>query len=204
MIKAILFDLDGVLVNATEWHYEALNKALRLFGREIGREDHIKIYNGLPTTEKLKVMSEKGELPWGVHEIIKTLKRKYTDEQVFLNCKPNHEKQIMLSNLKRVGYKLAVVSNAQRYSVENMLRCSMTIDFFDYILGNDEGYKPKPAPDMYLAAFHFIKLKPREVVIVEDSPHGIEAAKRSGAKVLEVRGFEEVNSSLFYEEKLLK
>ena len=50
MIKAVIFDLDGVLIDATEWHYEALNDALKLFGFEISREDHTGFYNVLPTS----------------------------------------------------------------------------------------------------------------------------------------------------------
>ena len=52
-ISAILFDLDGVLIDATEWHYEALNRGLRLFGFDITRYEHLADYNGLPTRKKL-------------------------------------------------------------------------------------------------------------------------------------------------------
>jgi HAD superfamily hydrolase (TIGR01509 family) len=197
MTKSIIFDLDGVLVDATEWHYEALNKALRLFGNEITKEDHLTIYNGLPTAKKLKLLSEKNNLPIGLHDVIKRLKRKYTDEKVIQNCKPSYEKQIMLTYLKNQGLKLAVVSNAQKYSVLNMLQSSKIEHFFDLIMGNDEGYPPKPNPEIYLAAFKKLGFKPEEIIIVEDAPHGIKAAKASGAKVYEVKGYEDVNLSLF-------
>lgn len=197
MIKAIIFDLDGVLVDATQWHYEALNDALKLFGYEIPVEEHLTTYNGLPTNEKLKIMSERKNLPQGLHEIIKIMKRKFTDERVINLCKPSHEKQIMLVNLKNKGYKLACCSNAQKYSVLNMLKCAQIDNYFDYIIGNDEGFKPKPSPDIYLAALKTIKVKPAEAVIVEDAVHGIEAAKSSGAKVIAVRGYQDVNLSLF-------
>lgn len=197
MIKAIIFDLDGVLIDATEWHYEALNKALELFGHTIGREDHIKVYNGLPTNEKLNIMSEKQGLPKGLHEPIKAMKRKYTDEVVAQRCRPNHAKQLMLAHLKNKGYNLVCASNAQKYSVTNMLIRSQIDHFFDHIIGNDEGYKPKPAPDIYLAAFEKLGIEPHEAIIIEDAPHGIEAAKASGAQVIAVRGYEDVNLSLF-------
>ena len=197
MIKAIIFDLDGVLVDATEWHYEALNKALNLFGFKIGKEEHLKVYNGLPTNEKLNILSGRGELPLGIHEIIKLMKRKYTDEIVAANCTPTHEKLIMLAHLKKKGFKLACCSNAQKYSVENMLKRSMLDQYFDEIVGNDEGFRPKPEPDIYLETFKRLKIEPHEAVIVEDAPHGIASAKASGAQVIEVRGFQEVNLLLF-------
>jgi len=203
MIKAVVFDLDGVLVDATQWHFEALNDALKLFGFEVGLEEHLTTYNGLPTAEKLKLMSEKKGLPGGLHEIIKIMKRKLTDERVRQLCKPSHEKQIMLTNLKNKGYKLACCSNAQKYSVLNMLQFSGIDSFFDLVLGNDEGFKPKPAPDIYLAACKKLKVNPAETIVVEDASHGIEAAKRSGAKVIAVRGFEDVNLSLFLDLNLI-
>ncbi len=197
MIKAIIFDLDGVLIDATEWHYEALNKALGLFGRNINRDDHIKIYNGLPTNRKLEIMSKKKMLPLGVHEIIKTMKKKYTNEIINQNCRPSYKKQLLLNHLRQKNYLLACCSNAQKYSVLNMLKMSQIDHYFDHIIGNDEGYEPKPAPDIYLEAFKRLKISPSEAIIIEDAPHGIEAAKRSGAQVIKVSGYEEVSLSLF-------
>lgn len=203
MIKAIVFDLDGVLVDATNWHYDALNDALTLFGFEVGMEEHLNTYNGLPTLAKLKLMSERKGLPTGLHDIIQVMKRKFTDEKVRTLCNPSHEKQIMLTSLKRKGYKLACCSNAQKYSVMNMLGFGGIDHFFDLILGNDEGFKPKPEPDIYLAAFKQLKVSPNEAVVVEDAAHGIEAAKRSGAKVIAVRGYDDVNLSLFLDLNLI-
>lgn len=202
MTKAIIFDLDGVLIDATEWHFEALNKALKLFGYEITRDEHSGIYNGLPTAEKLKILSKRQGLPVSLHEIIKRMKRIYTDEKVSQQCKPSHDKQLLLSQLKRIGYRLACCSNAQKYSVIHMLQRAKIEHFFDVIIGNDEGFRPKPAPDIYLATFKKLKIKPREAVIIEDAPHGINAAKASGARVIEVKSFDDVNLSLFINLKL--
>ncbi len=197
MIKAIIFDLDGVLVDATEWHYEALNEALALFGFEITPMEHLHEYNGLPTIKKLEKLTLQKGLPTGLYKTIQQLKRKFTDEKAIIYCRPMYEKQVLLSNLKRAGFRLAACSNAQKYSVINMLTMSQIIDYFEEIMGNDEGLAPKPAPDMYLAMLKKLRIQPREAIIVEDAPHGIQAARASGANVLEVRGYEEVNLSLF-------
>ncbi len=197
MIKAIIFDLDGVLVDATEWHFEALNQALNIFGFEISRVEHETTYNGLPTVKKLEKLTRDKGLPLGLHKTILEMKKRFTDEKVVLNCTPSYDKQLLLSNLKSVGFRLAACSNAQKYSVINMLTRSQIIEYFEEIMGNDEGFAPKPAPDMYLAMFKKLKVLPKETIVVEDSPHGIEAARMSGANVITVRGFEEVNLSLF-------
>lgn len=197
MTKVIIFDLDGVLIDATGWHYEALNQALQVFGFEIKFEDHLNIYNGLPTTKKLLMMSEKQGLPLGLHPIIKSLKQKYTDEKVNIDCAPDHEKQLMLNNLKKAGYRLACCSNSQKYSVMNMLKRAQIEHFFEQIIGNDEGFNPKPAPDIYLAAFKRLGIKAKEALIIEDAPHGVTSAKASGGKTVIVKGVHDVNLGLF-------
>jgi beta-phosphoglucomutase len=141
-------------------------------------------------------LSEKKGLPKNLHSVIKKMKRKYTDEKVSILCRPSYEKQLMLSAIKSKGYKLACCSNAQKYSVENMLKYSGLIDFFDLVIGNDEGYAPKPSPEIYLAAFEKLGVDPQEAVIIEDAPHGVQAAQASGAKVIVVKGYHDVDLSL--------
>lgn len=192
-IRAILFDLDGVLADATEWHYDALNRALALFGFTISRYEHLTIYNGLPTRKKLEMLSVEKGLPRGLHNMIARIKQKYTREEVLRQCTPTFEKEFLVNKLKREGYLLAVCSNAVRESVEMMLRGSGIFELFDYIASNEDVKNPKPDPEIYLNAFERMKLKPEECVIVEDAGHGVEAAKRSGAHVCQVSGFHEVD-----------
>lgn len=87
-IKAVIFDMDGVLIDAKEWHYDALNKALSLFGYEISRYDHLITYDGLPTKKKLEMLSMERGLPERLHPYINMLKQKYTIERVYMDCDP--------------------------------------------------------------------------------------------------------------------
>jgi beta-phosphoglucomutase len=192
-IKAIIFDLDGVLVDATEWHYEALNRALGLFGYNIARYEHLTTYNGLPTRKKLEMLSVEKNFPRGLHTLVNRIKQKYTREEILRSCTPVFEKEFMLHQLKREGFKLAVCSNSIRESVELMLRGSGVWDLFDCVLSNEDVKQAKPDPEIYLEAFKKLGVKPKEALIVEDAPHGIEAAKRSGAALCQVTGFGEVD-----------
>lgn len=81
-IKAIIFDMDGVLIEAKDWHYEALNRALKLFGMEITRYEHLTTFDGLPTKDKLKMLSLERGLPKSLHSFINELKQQYTMEIV--------------------------------------------------------------------------------------------------------------------------
>ncbi len=193
MINAVIFDLDGVLVDATEWHYGALNKALHIFGYEITRDEHLSVYNGLPTRKKLELLSSQKGLPVSLHSFINEMKQIYTMRIIESNCSPNFEKLLMASRLKKKGYRLVVCSNAIRKSVLIMLEKSDLLKYMEFVLSNEDVKKAKPDPEMYLNAIKKLSLKPSEVIIVEDAPHGVIAAKASGGHVCEVKGFEEVN-----------
>jgi beta-phosphoglucomutase-like phosphatase (HAD superfamily) len=192
-IKAVLFDLDGVLVDATEWHYEALNRALGLFGYHIARYEHLTTYNGLPTRKKLEMLSVEKGFPRGLHTLVNKIKQKYTREEILRSCTPVFEKEFMVHQLKREGYQLAVCSNSIRESVELMLRASGLLELFDCVLSNEDVKQAKPDPEIYLSACERLSIKPQEAVIVEDAPHGLEAARRSGAVLCQVSGFNEVD-----------
>lgn len=197
MYKAIFFDLDGVLVNMPDAHYEALNKSLRLFGAEINWGEHSTVYNGLPTRKKIERLEEEGRLPLGLKEFINQIKQNYTKELIPKYCTPDYAKIILLRHLKDRGYKLGCCSNSIRETLILMLKSAHLFDYFDLILGNDEVKNPKPHPEIYLTAFKRLNVGPHESIIVEDAPHGVAAAKSSGGRVITVRGCEDVNLALF-------
>ncbi len=192
-IKAIIFDMDGVLIDAKDWHYEALNKALSLFGMEISRYDHLITYDGLPTRKKLEMLTIEKGLPVGLHDFINELKQLYTMELIFLKCKPNFLHEYALSRLKNEGYKLAVCSNSVRKTVEMMLEKANIIHYFDFYLSNQDVKEPKPDPEMYITAINRLGVKPEECLILEDNEKGIRAARGSGAHLLKINTIEDVN-----------
>lgn len=194
---AILFDLDGVLVDMPRGHYEALNRALSLFGVKIEEDEHHSHFNGLPTRKKLEELERQGRLPEGLREFINEVKQQHTKKIIPEYCAPDYSKIILLNELRARGYKLACCSNSIQETLHLMLKSAQLFDFFHVIIGNDEVKNPKPHPEMYLLAFDRLGVAPAEALIVEDSPHGIAAAKASGAHVIEVRGVEDVHLDLF-------
>ena len=192
-IKAVIFDMDGVLIDAKEWHYEALNKALDLFGMEISRYDHLVTYDGLPTRKKLEMISMERGLPLGLHEFINRIKQQYTMEYIFTKCKPLFLHGFALSKLKDAGYKMGVCSNSIRKTVEMMLEKADILDYFDVVMSNEDVSKPKPDPEMYVTAINKLELTPDECVVVEDNEHGIRAALDSKAHLMKVEAVHDVN-----------
>jgi HAD superfamily hydrolase (TIGR01509 family) len=192
-IKAVIFDMDGVLIEAKDWHYEALNKALLLFGMEISRYDHLVTYDGLPTKKKLEMLSTERGLPRGLHEFINDMKQQYTMEIVHTECKPRFYHEYALSKLKNDGYRMAVCSNSIRHTIEVMMQKATLDTYFDFYISNQDVEHGKPNPEMYNKAIERMGLQPNECMIVEDNENGIKAARASGAHVMEVESVEDVN-----------
>ncbi len=195
MIKAIVFDMDGVLIEAKDWHYEAFNKALRLFGYEISRFDHLTTYDGLPTRQKLEILSIERGLPEDLHDFVNEMKQIYTMEFVHTKCKPRFTHEYALSVLKAKGYKLGLASNSIRSTIEVMMKRACLDDYLDVKLSNEDVRNPKPDPEIYKSAINQLGLEPHEVLIIEDNENGIKAAKASGANLLIVQEVEEANLS---------
>jgi beta-phosphoglucomutase len=191
-IKAVIFDMDGVLIDARDWHYEALNKALGMFGMAISRFDHLVTYDGLPTKEKLKMLSLEKGLPEGLHTFINELKQQFTIEEVILKCRPVFHHQYALSRLKNEGYKLVVCSNSIKDTITTMLSKAGIINYFDFYLSNQDVKKSKPDPEMYTTAITKLGLTPAQCLVVEDNENGIRAAIASGANLLKVQGVNDV------------
>jgi len=186
MIEAVIFDMDGVLIDAKDWHYEALNRALKHFGFDISRYDHLVTFDGLPTKAKLKMLSIERGLPDGLHEFLNQLKQIYTLELVHAKCKPVFQHEYALSRLTQDGYLLAVASNSVRQSVDLMMEKSGLAKYLTVQLSNEDVDKAKPAPDIYIAAARFIGVPAQQCLVVEDNPKGIEAAKSAMCRVLPV------------------
>lgn len=197
MIKAVLFDMDWVLIDAREWHYEALNKSLWLFGFIITRQEHENFYDGLPTHVKLERLSEEKWLPRCLHKFINQMKQQYTVDMIYNNSVIDFSKQIMLKKLKDKWIKIACCSNSIRNSIELMLSKAMLIEYFDLILSNEDVSEAKPSPQIYQLAMEKLWINPEDAIVVEDSPHWVEAWKKSWARVIVVNNAIEVHSWIF-------
>lgn len=187
--------MDGVLVDAKEWHYLALNKALSHYDIEIGREEHLSVFDGLPTAKKLEILSVEKGLSRADHRRINTLKQQYTYEIIDEFCQPSDQHQTALSKLKAQGYGLAVCSNSRRESVKQMMEKSQLMAHLDFYLSYEDVDRPKPDPAIYLEALTRLDVRPKECLVLEDNAYGIQAARDSGAHVLEVENILDVSYS---------
>jgi HAD superfamily hydrolase (TIGR01509 family) len=189
MIKGLFFDFDGTLCDLVDAHYDCLNEAIaKIAGREyvISVNEHNQKYNGLSTKTKLKMLNDGKSLPVRFNNHISILKQELTKKYIENNIKPNWKIKNTLSELKEEGYLIFCVSNALAQTVEMGLRNMDIFQLFDFIMGNDNIERQKPAPDIYLKAFLQAQLDPKECLIIEDNRNGREAAYKSGAYICTV------------------
>jgi HAD superfamily hydrolase (TIGR01509 family) len=188
MTKLIIFDLDGVLVEAKEIHYTTLNKAIEeIAGEEyvITTAEHLSTYDGLKTQQKLDMLTKSKGLSVDYHEHIWNLKQLLTIDAIS-QLKVDNRLVGIFKELRERGYQLACCSNSIRRSVLVMLSKIGLIEYMDLILSNEDVKNSKPHPEMYWKGMSMMGVLPEETLIVEDSPHGLLAASRSRANVLRV------------------
>ena len=194
MIRAILFDLDGVLVDACEWHYQALNQALlAVCDVEINRQEHVSTFNGLPTKTKLNMLTEQGRISRDSHNKVWSEKQRLTEEVINDNASTDADKQNMHRSLGEQGYMLGCVTNSIKLTAHLMLKKTGQMKFLALTVTNEDVSVPKPSPEGYIKAMAAMGVSPSEVIIVEDSDKGFAAATASGAYVLRVKNATHVN-----------
>ena len=183
-MKLILFDLDGVLIDAKDIHYQALNRAL---GAEyaISQEEHRNIYDGCKTFQKLEILTKRKGLPVEQYTEISNWKQQYTIGEI-AKLKPIQEIVELFNYLEQNGYKIGVCSNSIRRTVLTALAKTELMQYCSVIVSNEDVKNSKPHPEMYWKAMSMMNVLPEDTLIVEDSPPGLLAAQRSGANYVRV------------------
>jgi len=196
MNKSIIFDMDGVLIDARDWHYEALNLALEVFGLEISYEEHLEQFNGLSTRQKLEIISKNRLLPVELHQVISNTKQDRTLRIAAEKCFPIAQHLILFDLLRNKGYKIGVYTNSIRQTAEAMLEYAGLHTKIDVLVTNQDVEAPKPNPEGYLLACNRLQVLPRDTYVVEDGEFGILAAESAGCKVIRVGSPMDVSISL--------
>ena len=196
MIKLVIFDLDGVLVEAKTIHFDALNEAL---GPKyvIEWNEHLSKYDGLKTNQKLEMLTQEKGLPSSMYKQVWDEKQRLTLQKLS-NLHPSNQLQSCMSFLVSEGYKIACCSNSIRKTVLTVLSKLGIIEYFDLILSNEDVKNSKPHPEIYWKAISMVGCLPEETLIIEDSPFGLLAASRSKSHVMRVESPKDVTYNNIY------
>ncbi len=195
-MKLIIFDLDGVLVEAKTIHFDALNEAL---GPKYAIEwnEHLSKYDGLKTNQKLEMLTQEKGLPTELYKQVWDEKQRLTLQKLH-DLQPSVQLQVCMKSLVDQGYKIACCSNSIRKTVLTVLSKLGIIEYFDLILSNEDVKNSKPHPEIYWKAISMMGYLPEETLIVEDSPFGLLAANRSKSHVMRVGSPKDITYNNIY------
>lgn len=196
MNNAFIFDLDGVLIDSKEIHFNALNLALSEINSSyvISKEEQASTYEGLSTKAKLDILSYSKGLPKEFHNIIWEKKQVYSSE-MFQVFDKDQELINLFKLIKSFNIKIGVASNAIRETVVGSLKSLGIYKFVDYALSNEDVSNPKPNPEIYKTMMSLLGSSAETTIVFEDSEIGQAAAKASLAKLFPVIERKDINLS---------
>ena len=180
-IKAIIFDMDGVLVDTEPLHYIAWKKVLGKYGYNLTKNEFIIDFVGVGKEICSENMSKKLKIP--KNEILKERNRMYRG---LMKGARERNGAIKLVIKLRKNFKMCVATSSKKDEALYVLKNTKLADLFEKIVTGSNVKRLKPYPDIYLFAAKKIKVKPQECVAIEDTEVGIKAAKAAGMKCIAV------------------
>jgi len=194
MIQAIVFDLDGVLIDSNYIQYDTFLRAVQHINKNIfySYDEHQKLFSSLTTRNKLKILVKQNLLNENDIETTYSKKQELTKE-AFELLKEDTNLVSVFQKLVKDKYRLFCCSNNNRTIVNLILNKLGVYDYFELVLTNSDVKEHKPSPEIYETLMERANLKPNEVLILEDSEIGLEAAYKSNAYVLEIKSVSDVN-----------
>lgn len=188
-MKAVILDLDGLIVDTEPLHQRAVNALLKRHhvDYQFGIEEYGKCFVGIPVVQNVHYLKERFGLRGAPQEIIaerETIYEALIAEPANLIVMPGVVQ--LLDAMRARQVPLGVASGSPHHQVEIVLRGMNIIDRFQAIVAGDDVPKTKPAPDVYLRAAETIGVAPADATALEDSATGITAAKAAGLRAIAV------------------
>jgi beta-phosphoglucomutase family hydrolase len=176
-VRAVLWDLDGVLVDSAPFHFQAWRELMASLGRELSEVDFRRTF-GWRNDAILRDLV--GELPAAEVERLGARKEALFRRAALGNIVPLPGALALLRLLRERGFKLALVSSTPQGNIDLILGSLGVEEDFEVIVGEEDVKQGKPDPEGFLLAARRLGVPPAECVVIEDAPAGVEAAKRGG------------------------
>lgn len=176
MIKALIFDLDGTLIDSEEIRTSTELEALAKQDVHLERKE-IDAYTGIPLKEWFPMLKDDHDLDMDPDQALEDATRLYLARVDEVTLQENTRKTLESAQDR---YKLAVGTSSQRLVAEQILTSKELDQYFDTLVTFDDVRDGKPAPDIFNEAAHQLDIHPTKCIVVEDSPHGVEAANTGG------------------------
>ena len=178
MTKSVIFDMDGVLIDSEPLHYESDRRTMREYGLELS-DAEMEAYVGITGEKMWADLREK----YGIADSVETLMRKQEAHKRALfgqDVQPIDGIPELLEALQSAGRGIALASSSPRYFIDMVLEGLGLRRYFPVVVSGADVKKGKPAPDIFLRAAELLGVEPQHCVVIEDSGHGVRAAKAAG------------------------
>jgi HAD superfamily hydrolase (TIGR01509 family) len=190
MIKAVIFDMDGVIIDSEPFHWEVNRRIFSLLGIDVSEKEYCR-YIGVSNTSMWTDIRRGRGLRQSVEELVEMQVNGNIDFMKNERVDPVGGVIDLIAGLKKAGLLLAVASSSPYRIIEMVLEKFVLRRYFDGIVSGEDFENGKPAPDIFLAAAVLLKVTPDQCVVIEDATHGVEAAKAARMKCI---GFHNIHS----------
>lgn len=183
MLKAFIFDMDGVIIDSEPLHFQSDRMVMKDFGINIS-DDELNSFVGVTNPEMWAVLLDRYNVDATVEKLLE-IQHKYKAQLLGQNkLQPIDGIPELLIELKKKEIPIALASSSSRQFIELVLRSLHIYEFFDVIISGEEVKNSKPSPDIFLKAAAELKVDPKDCVVLEDSCNGVKAAKAAGMKCI--------------------
>ncbi|WP_446898953.1 HAD family hydrolase [Clostridium sp. LBM24168] len=190
-VKAVIFDMDGVIIDSEPAHLRINNKMFEKLKIDVSDEEKLK-FVGATTSSVWEIIKGKYNLSYSIGELVKMDRDLYMkDLKSTSNIKPITGVDVLIKKFYKNKLKLAIASSSPMDVIKIIISNFKLNRYFDYLITGDEVKRSKPAPDIFLKAAELLGVLPKECVVIEDSKNGIQAAKSAGMYCI---GFLNLNS----------
>jgi beta-phosphoglucomutase family hydrolase len=185
MIRAVIFDMDGVIVESEHLHIKAEQQTMLKYGVRISAEE-LHTYTGTTAEFMFTELIKK-------YKLNTTFERVFDEKEEFMfkllekETRPTKGVIELLKKLKRKGIKLGIASSSHRKLIEYILRRLNIVRLFDFVVSAEDIANSKPNPEIFLRSARGLRVEPVECLVVEDAKLGVEAAKNAGMRVVGYR-----------------
>ena len=183
MVKAVIFDLDGLLIDTEIIAYKIYKEISREYGYDFSKEEYVKNYSGIAMRKNVANFIETYHLPWTLEEgveKVRAMEIRMLEEGVDLKAGA----ETLLSYLKTHGYKIGVASSSIEKRAMDILEQHDVAKYFDKFVFGHEVTKGKPHPDIFIKACEKLGEEPEDCLVLEDSEAGIQAAHSAQIPVI--------------------
>ena len=176
-IRAVIFDMDGLMIDSEPFHCQAFDKVFREFGRELTEEENLK-YVGIADKDATKDMIERFKLPISAEDLANRKQKAYLEYLQEIVAQPGLQE--LLESLQNAGYKKAIASSSMLSEIEAVMNALTIRQYFETYCSAQQVEHGKPAPDVFLFAAEQLGIPAEQCLVLEDAPSGIMAARAAG------------------------